>query len=95
MYVISTMFGVSAGSEGCRLLRPSRKEDQTAGSQVVQRQHCHGVPDNKVLHDPKGRSSRLPNRPFPRSMRSQGKRPGCGSRQACRPRSRFLRMTLR
>ena len=35
------------------------------------------------------------NRPFPRSMRSQGKRPGCGSRQAYRQRSRFQRMTLR
>ena len=35
------------------------------------------------------------NRPFPRSMRSQGKRPGCGSRQAHRQRSRFQHMTLR
>ena len=37
----------------------------------------------------------MSNRPFPRSMRSQGKRPGCGSRQAHRQRSRFQRMTLR
>ena len=35
------------------------------------------------------------NRPFPRSMRSQGKRPGRGSRQACRPRRCCGRMTLR
>ena len=28
-------------------------------------------------------------------MRSQGKRPGCGSRQACRPRRCFQCMTLR
>ena len=35
------------------------------------------------------------NRRFPRSMRSQGKRPGCGSRQACRPRRCFQRITLR
>ena len=34
------------------------------------------------------------NRPSPRSMRSQGKRPGCGSRQACRPRRRFRRIGL-
>ena len=33
--------------------------------------------------------NRVPNRRFPRSMRSQGERPGCGSRQACRPRDAF------
>ena len=38
---------------------------------------------------------RSPNIPFPRSMRSRWKRPGCGSRQAYRQRSRFQRMTLR
>ena len=46
--------------------------------------------NNKVVLVPA-----LTNRPFPQSMRSQGKRLGCGSRQACRPRSRFQRMTLR
>ena len=35
------------------------------------------------------------NRPFPRSMRSQGKRPGRGSRQTCRPRRCCGRMTFR
>ena len=39
--------------------------------------------------------SDIPNRRFPRSMRSQGKRPGRGSRHACRPRICFERMTLR
>ena len=34
------------------------------------------------------------NRPFPRSMSSQGKHPGCGSRQACRPRRRFRRIDI-
>ena len=34
-------------------------------------------------------ASRSVNRRFPRSMRSQGKRPGRGSRQACRPRRHF------
>ena len=32
------------------------------------------------------------NRRFPRSMHSQGKRPGCRSRQACRPRRCFWRL---
>ena len=40
------------------------------------------------------RSPSLHNRPFPRSMRSQGKRPGCGSRRACRPRRRFRRIDV-
>ena len=35
------------------------------------------------------------NRPFPRRMRSQGKRPGCGSRQACRPRRHFRAFLFR
>ena len=34
------------------------------------------------------------NRRFPRSMRSQGKRCGCGSRQARRPRWRFRRIVV-
>ena len=34
------------------------------------------------------------NRRLPRSMRSQGKRRGCGSRQACRPRWRFRRIVV-
>ena len=34
------------------------------------------------------------NRRFPRSMRSQGKRRGCRSRQARRPRRRFRRIVV-
>ena len=40
-------------------------------------------------------SFHLRNRQFPQSMRSEGKRPGCGSRQARRPRRRFRAFLFR